>query len=101
MAAGTHVLQDCVDAFLVDSSQTLGRDTKFYPAILAFDPETMILDIGQKPSLTLDVRVRYVISCGRALARYLTYSGHENSKSIVKMQPHFIPDGVTGCNINR
>jgi hypothetical protein len=61
-AACPQVSQYNINAFLVDDAQSLGGDAKFYPAILAFHPETVAVEIGQKTPLALDIRVRHIVS---------------------------------------
>jgi hypothetical protein len=61
-AAFPQVYQYSIDSFLIDGAQTFGRNTKFHPAILTFHPETVVVEVGQKTSLALDIRVRHVVS---------------------------------------
>jgi hypothetical protein len=73
-AACPQVGQYNIDAFLVDDAQTFGRNAKLHPAVLTFHPETVAVEVGQKTPLTLDIRVRHIVSGYRSFSGDLTNS---------------------------
>ena len=49
-AAGTDITQDLLDAFLVNDAHTLAGNAQTDEAFLGFNPETVLVQIGQKPA---------------------------------------------------
>jgi hypothetical protein len=67
-AAGAHFAQDRVYTLFVDDAHAFGSEAQPHPAILALDPESVGVQIGQKTAFGLVVRVGNVVSRDRALA---------------------------------
>jgi len=78
LTSGTNFTDDLIDTFLIDYPHPFGRNPQLDKAIFAFEPEAMVVHIGQKPATRFVVRVRYVVSANRAFAGDLTFSGHVN-----------------------
>jgi hypothetical protein len=71
--AFTNVGKHGVDAVLVDDPHTLAGNAQAYPAVLALDPETVLVQIRIEDSLGFVVSVRNVMAYNTSLARYLAY----------------------------
>lgn len=76
LTSGSNVSDDLFDALLVDDSHTLCRYTQLHESILTFQPESVIVNIGQKAPARLIMRVGYVISTHRSFTGHLTLLGH-------------------------
>jgi hypothetical protein len=70
---GEHLL----DTLLVDETHRAGGYAKAHPTLLALDPKTMVMEIGQKPPLGLVMGVGDVATGERPLSGHLTNFGHE------------------------
>src|SRR4029079_2040255 len=78
-AARAEVGDALLDADLVDQAQGRVRDAQAHPAVLAFDPEPAVLQVGQEAALRFVVGVGHVVPDHRALARNLTDACHDAS----------------------
>src|SRR5438067_12683961 len=78
LATSADLRQHDVDAFLVDRAKRRVGEPQADPAILAFDPETPLLEVGQEATLRPIVRVRNVVPHHRGLAGDLTDSSHRS-----------------------
>jgi hypothetical protein len=76
LAARTQVCEHGVNAVFVDHAKTCIADAQANPAVLGFNPETAVLQIGQKPALGFVVGVGNIVSHHGAFARDLTYACH-------------------------
>src|SRR5688572_986607 len=81
---GGNLGEHRLDPELVDLAQAGGRDAQPHPAVLAFDPEPAIVQIGLVHAPRLVVRVRDQVSFHWLLAGYVADSGHGNSGRIAK-----------------
>ena len=75
----THVGKDFVDAVLVDDTNALVRDAQTNEALLGFEPESLVLQIGQKATTRAVVGVRDVVTANRLFTGYLADPGHAES----------------------
>src|SRR6476620_8202016 len=75
-AAGAEFGQNAVDAVLVDGAQRMRGNLQLDPAVLAGDPETALMQVGQEATTGLVVGVRDVVAGLHALAGNLAYAGH-------------------------
>jgi hypothetical protein len=57
MTAAAQVGKNRVDAFFVDDPHTFGRNSQAYPAVFAFDPKSVMLQIRQKTAVGFIVRM--------------------------------------------
>src|SRR6185503_9506902 len=69
---GQHGLQ----AELVDAAQPGGRDAQAHPALLGFEPEAAVVQVGQEGADGLVVRVRDQMTFHRLLAGDIADTGH-------------------------
>src|SRR5580765_2552972 len=76
LAAFAQVLQHDVDALLVDDTHARVGDAQPDPALLAFHPETTVLQVGVETALGLVVGVGHVVPDLRLFARYLADTCH-------------------------
>jgi hypothetical protein len=76
LAATTQISQYGVDPALVDGAQTLIGNAQGHPALLAFHPNAVHMEIGKEYALGLVVCVRDVVAYYTPLAGYLADSGH-------------------------
>lgn len=75
-AACTEIGKDIFNAFFVNHTQSGAGNAKLYPAILAFHPESTVMQIGQKLAFGLVMSVGNVVTGDGAFSGYLTYSSH-------------------------
>jgi hypothetical protein len=75
-ASSADLRKHLIYALLVDNAHCVGGYAKTHPALLAFHPESMIMEIRQESPLGLIVGMRNVATCKRPFAGYLTYFGH-------------------------
>ncbi len=73
----TQIGQNRIDSVLCDRADSGGRDTQTHPAVLALNPETLVLNVRQKPTLGLVVCVGDVVSHHWAFTRDLAYARHD------------------------
>lgn len=78
LALGSQFLHHIEKTFLVNGPDTLCRQFQGNPFVFFRQEKTFCLQIGQKPALGLDVRVRNIITADGNLARNLTYACHES-----------------------
>ena len=50
---GAQVGDDLLDAVLVDDAHALVRNTQAHPALLGFEPESLVLQVGQEATTSL------------------------------------------------
>ena len=67
-----------IQTILIDGAEPFGRDLQGDPFVFFGQEETLGLQIGQEPTLRLDVRVRYLVAGYRNFTRDLTYSSHDS-----------------------
>ena len=89
LAAGTDVGQDRFDTQFVDDAHALGGNTQLDETLLAFNPETVCLQVGQEATLGSVVRVGTVVTHDRTLTGYLAYSRHVSLLQILLLLEHF------------
>ncbi len=68
-AVGAQLGNDDVDALLLDRAQRIRGDAQADPALLAFEPETLRVQVRQEAATLLVVGVRDAISGGRPSCR--------------------------------
>src|SRR5688572_5327984 len=73
-----QLLHHIEKSFLIDGADTLGGQFQGDPFVFFRKEKTFCLQIGQKPALGLDVRVRNIITADGNLACNLTYACHES-----------------------
>ncbi|CAG9248595.1 hypothetical protein PCAR4_220009 [Paraburkholderia caribensis] len=78
-ATCAQVSEHSVDTVLVDQAQTGVRDAQAHPTVFAFDPETAVLQVREKTTLGLVVRVGNVVAAHRRFPSYLAYACHEST----------------------
>lgn len=108
-AAGAQSCQDVIYALFVDYTQALRRNPEFHIALFAFDPDPLHVEVGQKPTPRLVIRMRHVISGQRSFSGDLADAGHGGPqvKSISydreeRCEPRFIPvPGAIGKGADR
>src|SRR5258706_16006809 len=74
VSAGAQLGQNHVDALLVDRAQAGIAHTHVHPAVFALDPETAVLQIGQKPALGLVIGMGHAVTYHRLLSGFFKYS---------------------------
>lgn len=75
----THISEHGIDTFLVDQAHGVGAQAQTDPALFALDPETMVMEIRQEPTLGFVVGMGDVATDQRALSGYLADFGHDAS----------------------
>src|SRR6056297_4004051 len=83
LAGRAQICQHGVDAFLVDNAHSLGGEAQLHPAVLALNPETVAVQIGQRALLVTVIGVGNVVPDQRAFAGYLADSGHSGSSNLM------------------
>src|SRR5688572_20307483 len=68
LALGAQLGDDLLDALLVDDPQALPRDAQPNEALLVLEPETLRVQVRQKPALRLVVRVGNLVPDHRPFA---------------------------------
>jgi hypothetical protein len=46
-----HIGKNCIDSYLVDDSHAFSGKSQPYPAIFAFHPETVVMQVGKEATL--------------------------------------------------
>ncbi len=75
-AAAAHVLKDGVYAKLVDDAKALLGHAHFYVTLLAFNPDALVVQIGQEAASRPVIRVRNVIAGHWSFSGDLADAGH-------------------------
>src|SRR5690606_1455398 len=88
--AGLDFVEHRLDAELVDPAQARRRDAQPDPAVLAFDPEAAVVEVGLERAQRLVVGVRNVVALHRLLAGDLTDAGHCSTPGNLE-KPRIIP----------
>src|SRR4249920_2433244 len=65
-----------VDAVLLDGAQAVARHAQLDPTLLVFQPETLLVQIGQEAAALPVVGVRDAVSHHRSLASHFAYARH-------------------------
>src|SRR5262245_58119222 len=78
LSPSSHVGEDFLDAELVNSLDSSGRDAQPHPAAFARNPETVPLQVRLEAALCSVVGVRNIVAGHRFLAGHLTFPGHNN-----------------------
>jgi len=89
-ALSAQVGNDFLDAILFDRAQAFGREPQTNETTLAFEPETLLVQVRQETATTPVVGVRNAVSGHRFLAGDLTDSGHGNSSGGLPLCPNQI-----------
>src|SRR2546429_9801323 len=76
VALGAQLGEDLVDAALLDGAHAAGGQPQAHPALLRLDPETLRVQVGQKPPALLVVGVGDSVPHPRLLAGDLANAGH-------------------------
>jgi len=76
LATRAQIVDNFLDAEFVDNTHSLGRHLQADKTFLAFQPETMLVQIGQKPSFRVVFGMGNIVPADRSFASDLTYSGH-------------------------
>src|SRR4029453_11628426 len=102
-ALGAQLRDDGLDALLLERTQAVTGHPQGDPALLTLEPETLRMEVRQKPASAAIVRVRYRVAAGGPLAGDLTDFGHDRSpasqgapragRSGRENEPRFIPAG--------
>jgi hypothetical protein len=71
-----HLLNHIIQTPLVDGSDSISRNLQSDPFSFLSEEKTFGLQIRQKPSLRLNIRMGNVVSADRPFTCYLTYSCH-------------------------
>src|ERR1700691_1957576 len=92
-ALAAQVRNHYIDATLLDGAQSARRHAQADPALFAFQPEAVRMQIRQKAAALSVVRVGNRVSGFRALARDLADSRHDVTleKTNMNSGPRFIP----------
>ena len=77
LAAGTQVTQYLFDAFLVDDAHPFAGHAQGNEALFRFNPEPVLVQVGEEAPARAVLRVRYVVTGYRTLTGNLTDSGHD------------------------
>ena len=81
-----------IDSKFVDDSHAFTGKSQPYPAIFAFHPETVVMQVGKEATLGPVVSVRYVESGYWPLSGNLANFGHCIPLILeIKFEPCFIP----------
>lgn len=85
-AAFANIGNDVFDAAFINNAHAFGREAQAYPAVFAFDPETMGMKIRQKTPFGFVVGMGYIVSRHWSFSSHLTYPGHccslQNEKTL-------------------
>jgi hypothetical protein len=73
----SQLFNDTVQTVLVDRAQSFRRQLQGDPFVFFGKEKTLGLQIGQKPAIGLDIRMRHLMPGDRNLTRYLTNSSHD------------------------
>ena len=95
-ATAAHVCQHDINPDLVDHPHTLRGQTQANPAVLAFHPEAVGVQIGQKAAPGSVIGVGHIVPGYGALACDLTYSGHDFSPNESDLAPLNTLSGGSG-----
>ena len=79
LTGGSEVGDDLLDTVLVYDTKALVRHAQTHETLLGFDPKTLVLQVRQKASSRLVVRMGNVIASHRTLSSHLANLGHEIS----------------------
>jgi len=77
LTLGAQVCQHFVDAVLVDDSKSLVSDAQADVTLLGLDPESLVLQVRQKPAPRFVVGMGNVVAALRALPGNLADLRHE------------------------
>ncbi len=73
----TQIGQNRVNSVLRDRADSGGRDAQANLTVLALNPETLVLNVRQKPTLGLVVSVVDIVPHHRAFTRDVAYASHD------------------------
>lgn len=73
---GSKIPDNLFNAQLIDDAHSFCRNAELHKPVFAFEPKTMVVNIGQKSPFRLVVRVRHIVTANWTFASYLTFSGH-------------------------
>lgn len=90
-AAAAQIREHRIDAFLIDDPHAFRRDPQTYEALLAFHPETMMMQVRQKPTTRAVVCVADIISRDRALSGDLADLRHDGWLWLKKKERVYTP----------
>ena len=75
----SEVSQNSIDSFFINDPHALRRNPQFYITLFTLYPKAMVMKVWQKPSSTLVLSMRDVVSSHRAFTCNLTNLCHKNS----------------------
>src|SRR5678815_4649760 len=75
-AAFAEVGDHRIDASFVDHPHSGGRNAQSYIALLAFEPEPVVVQVRFEPTARTILRVRHVVAAHRPLTRHLAHLSH-------------------------
>jgi len=92
-ATGAHVGENLLKTQFVDDAHTFGRDAQADEALFGFQPETVMVQVGEEATARLVVGVGYGVPCDNSLAGDLAYSGH-NELPLTQKSPDQAVSGM-------
>ena len=98
-ATTAYVCQHDINPDFVYHTHTLCGKAQANPAILAFHPEAVSVQVRQKAAPSPVIGMGYIIPAYGAFARDLTYSGHDFSPNESDPAPKVIMRKRLNCNL--